>query len=718
MNRWIGICMLLSCCLLAQVELRGERFVLRFEDGKLWLLNAQGQREISIGNMDFAWCPPVAVPLHAEKIAEGAMDIGYRVENDADGKTEVQARVELTPFGFDVTYAIRVPDDFKGSLGGVMQEWAGSDQKRRVDKIGIWKRSEKGGVPYEEKDCYLRRIEGVSGELDAWYVITGNVMWGDTFREHLKMEKTAKEEGIQPYQGKMSFVVTKKGVTAEEVAARRAGRPLCVALTTDRPFNIFSDGMPLVTVTATNCQRNALSAAIRIWARNFDGTVLAENTHQLDLAPDGSAKWNIELPLAEHDMAFVEASAVINGTEIFSRSTVATLPPFLFKYLDKSNIGISAFFNVPSREEVFRLMQRLGVHYVREGDSHELRPYGMVAMMHNNVSSKQPFQEADAAKLDGMVEQYRKRGNVAWEFCNEWNFVNNEEERTRKVNVYLSWVKEIMQRKQAGADINLVCLGLGGADPLFQEEIAKQGGWDWFDAVALHPGRGNVTPDDTGEGWTYLGAIRRTKAVLDRLGVKPLYLTEVYACTQANNWWVDSMRQSAENTILTFAIGKAEGMAAVLFYQMHNGVWFDVGGININDREYDFGLLNRDCSPKPSLMAFATIAEELDGAEFVRYVERAGTALRGMEFVTPTGRFAVLYDRTDGTLQSVESDDFIHLEPWITHWKTKTSHVFKAKGDVVVRDCIGRRRVVTAVNGQVTLALDGAPLIVHGLELE
>ena len=107
----------------------------------------------------------------------------------------------------------------------------------------------------------------------------------------------------------------------------------------------------------------------------------------------------------------------------------------------------------------------------------------------------------------------------------------------------------------------------------------------------------------------YLGAIRSTKEVLEKHGVKPLYLTEVYACTQANNWWVDSLRQSAENTILTFAIGKAEGMAAVLFYQLHDAVWHDVGGINHKDREYDFGLLNRDCSPKPSLMAFATIAE-------------------------------------------------------------------------------------------------------------
>ena len=112
-------------------------------------------------------------------------------------------------------------------------------------------------------------------------------------------------------------------------------------------------------------------------------------------------------PLDDYGMVFVEAKAVINGQEVFTRTTLAKLPPFEYKYLDRSNIGIAAFFNTPSREDAFRLMQRMGVRYLRNGDNHEARKYGMIAMMHNNVSSQVSYQEKDANTLDGMLEKYR-----------------------------------------------------------------------------------------------------------------------------------------------------------------------------------------------------------------------------------------------------------------------------------------------------------------------
>ena len=717
--KWFIMMMITSLCLMAQPVVRNDHFSLLFDHGQLWLLNAHGGKEVSMGRMLFAWSPPVAVPEHAEKTEDGAIEIDYRMEKDPTEKISVRSHVELMPLGFDVTYNIRVPNDFKGSIGGIMQEWGGVDKERQVGKIGVWTRSEKGGVPFEMKDCYLRNFEGLAGELDVWYVISGNHNWGNKGAEHLAVKQMTQKDGFKEYEGKMSFVVTEKGLMADVVAARRGNRHVVVSLRTDKPFNIFSKGNPSVELHLVNCHSDhVVQADVMVWARNFDGELLMEDKFRMTLDANGVQKKNYECPLEDYGMAFVEAKAVIDGQEVFTRTTLAKLPPFEYKYLDRSNIGIAAFFNTPSREDAFRLMQRMGVRYLRNGDNHEAQKYGMIAMMHNNVLSQVSYQEKDANTLDGMLEKYRKQDNVGWEFCNEWNMGKSHEKKVELVAHYLSWVREIDKRRHNGLKINLISQGLAGADPDFQEEIARQGGWNLFDGVALHPGRGNVTPDALGDGWMYLGAIRRTKEVLEKHGVKPLYLTEVYACTQANNWWVDSLRQSAENTILTFAIGKAEGMAAVLFYQLHDAVWHDVGGVNHRDREYDFGLLNRDCSPKPSLMAFATIAEELDGAEFLRYFERRDTNLKGIEFMSPNGKFSVLYDRSDGTKLSEKSDDFIHHEPWIRTWKTKTKHVFQADGDVVVRDCIGRRRTIHPENGRVTLELDGAPLIVHGVKLE
>ena len=209
------------------------------------------------------------------------------------------------------------------------------------------------------------------------------------------------------------------------------------------------------------------------------------------------------------------------------------------------------------------------------------------------------------------------------------------------------------------------------------------------------------------------------KKQIAEFGEKPLHLTEVYACTQPNNWWVDSYRQGAENVLLTFALGVAEKAASVLFYQMHNGVWADVNGINPKDREYDYGLLMRDNSPKPSLMGFATAAEHLDGAEFIRNIEIPGTKIRGMEYSTPRGKMAIVYDRTDGTQQSKNTKDFVHREAWVDHWKTHRAHDFKSNlKEVRTVDAIGRETKIPVREGIVSLTLSGAPLIVYGLELD
>ena len=166
-GKLFGFLTLASCCVMAQTTVRNDRFSLLFDDGKLWLVNAHGGKEISMGRMLFAWCPPVAVPHEVVSHGNGMIDLAYRVEKDETEKITVRSHVELMSHGFDVTYNLLVPNDFRGSIGGIMQEWKGVDKERQVGKIGVWTRSEKGGVPFEERDCYLRKIEGLAGEFDG-----------------------------------------------------------------------------------------------------------------------------------------------------------------------------------------------------------------------------------------------------------------------------------------------------------------------------------------------------------------------------------------------------------------------------------------------------------------------------------------------------------------------------------------------------------------------
>ena len=98
--------------------------------------------------------------------------------------------------------------------------------------------------------------------------------------------------------------------------------------------------------------------------------------------------------------------------------------------------------------------------------------------------------------------------------------------------------------------------------------------------------------------------------------------------------------------------------------------------------------------------------------------------MQGLEFDTPRGKLAILYDRTDGTNLAklsprFRTPDFRHKEAWEEHWKTSAEHVFNASGaDVTVIDSIGRRKTVPVRNGKVSLVMNGAPLMVYGLDLE
>ncbi len=53
------------------------------------------------------------------------------------------------------------------------------------------------------------------------------------------------------------------------------------------------------------------------------------------------------------------------------------------------------------------------------------------------------------------------------------------------------------------------------------------------------------------------------------------------------------------------------------------------------DPEYHYGLMNRDTSAKPSMLAYATAAQVLDRATFVRWLELADPDLKGLLFSTP-----------------------------------------------------------------------------------
>lgn len=709
------ICAVVAVLAAAERAVVSNRFArLEFTNGRICIQDSAGTPMLTTGPLDFCWSPSKATPVSAEKTGDGELRVNYKVENDPTGKVTVTGTFRLDGNKVSCLYDITAPGVNTGGIMHKISPQRGVTTGKKVYKAGIWTRVPKG-TSYEKRGEILKQYAGK--EISIWYLVRGNALWKSYDNEHLRVLDLGKGR----YRGEALFEFHPKEMAAHEVSAANRQEPVALRLFTGRDFNIFESGTPEISAEVSNTSDKELAGVnVRFIARNYDGKTVLDQQQTIALPVGKRQQWKFRLPAAKRNIYFVDASARVNGKEYFTRTNVALLPPHEYR-APRREIGISAHFDEPSREAVFNLMKRIGVQNLRNCDGREAEKYGMIAYLHNNVNGKVQYDPArDGEKLRKMLDQYREQQNIGWEFCNEWNFNQTAEQRKKSVAVYTSWLKAIRQEAaKRGQKINLISLGLAGADPNYLRELANAGAWNLIDGVALHPGRGNMSADCLGSGWFYLGGIRRTKAVLKELGGdKPLYLTEVYAKTSPNNWWSDSYRLAAENTLLSLALGIAEQVAAIQFYQLHDGVWADIGGVNEKDGEYSYGMLMRDNSPKPHLLAFAAASEALDSAEFRRYVELPGTQVRGLEFKTPRGKMAILYDRSEGYFFSKDRKGFVWPEPWVEHWKKFNARTFAgSRQEVTVVDAIGRERKYPVRNGKVKLTLSGAPMIVYGLDL-
>ncbi|MEW1722943.1 class I SAM-dependent methyltransferase [Streptomyces sp. NPDC093109] len=215
---------------------------------------------------------------------------------------------------------------------------------------------------------------------------------------------------------------------------------------------------------------------------------------------------------------------------------------------------------------------------------------------------------------------------------------------------------------------------------------------------------------------------RDQRALLAQAGLlDPVQLGEgeAYAPTKPNSWWHDTYRHAAENVLLTLALAKAEGVTCVCWYQFHDSVLGMPQIADPDNVEYHYGLMNRDLSPKPSLLAYATAARVLDRATFRGHLTFSDPETFGLWFDTPEGPAVVLWNRADGYLLNTSGErtdgHFPAPEVWVDPWPTKT-HLTVTAGDAVRRlDSIGRSRQLTPAQGRVTLTLDGSPRVFYGL---
>jgi hypothetical protein len=274
------------------------------------------------------------------------------------------------------------------------------------------------------------------------------------------------------------------------------------------------------------------------------------------------------------------------------------------------------------------------------------------------------------------------------------------------------------------------------------KKVKELGGWELLDGLCVHPGRGNFAPEypyfrpEVFEGgstptddptkvekmahssyWNFLGSVREAETMIKNYGREmPLWLTEVYCCTYPNSAWEDTLRASAENTVLTYALIKADGVKCGFFYQMFDGIGFDKLGLKPDEREYSFGIFFRDMSPKPIFMGYVAIAEALDGAEFDCWLKTGCETTHAIRFRRGKGSVVVAWDRSEGLILTKwpkKGEKFRSPEPWVNTWTKSVPFSLPAKGKVKVANAIGQLSELSVRDGKVTVQLTGEPMIFY-----
>lgn len=615
----------------------------------------------------------------------------------------------------------------------------------RYDPLALWNRDAGGGIPYETRHGACYAMTYADNRLLLRVRESTPAFGGGVTAVHAPGV-------VDPDGGFVTEAVLVPGLMRPHsagVIARDVVTPLGVDLWADQPFHVWNTG-GAKTVNAQVVNQDATERQVRVtWtARTWDGAVQSGTRGPATVAP--RSVWNTSFPvtMGGRDIAFVEAvvtDVAAPAVTAFSRTSLAVLSSYTYQAGEASMFGLANYpylLTGPTADDVAALMKLIGMKWVRTAYDGALGiPPGDLdgyQLLHNVQLGNIPYGKTALEKqtwATGMVDRCVAAGARYYECGNELNLTATDRTPAEYVTDALLPLRDVMANRP-DATFKVMTCGVAGLDSVWLDGFAAAGGWQEVDVLAYHPGRGNFVADhDPPEPWlepdgrrkpvfwNFIGSLRKADAARAADGGKELWLTEAYASTQPNRWQSDTYRHAAENVLLQLMLARVHRVRCVTWYTLDDGIEQQPREAEPGDIEYHFGLLGRDRGPKPSLLAFATAARFLDQAEYLGRVTFSDTAVKGLLFDTPTGRFSVLWTRHEGYVLNADHGEgayYPHPEPWLDPWPAKTPVSLPTPAaTTTVRElnAIGQETLRTAAGGRVTVTLDGAPRIFVGLDL-
>lgn len=202
----------------------------------------------------------------------------------------------------------------------------------------------------------------------------------------------------------------------------------------------------------------------------------------------------------------------------------------------------------------------------------------------------------------------RYKGKVKyWQIWNEPNiavFFKPEPNASQYFEILKS-AYEIIKKEDSTAQV--VIAGTSGVDVGYLRELKDLGAGDYFDILAVHPYSFDFRspPEDS-----FPDNMKNAQSISEEFGDKPIWLTEF--------GWPISDEDKLDENIQARYLSRIYLMS-YQFNKVEKLFWYDLrnDGDDREDRENNFGLLNRDYSKKESYYAYKNLIDILGGGEFV-----------------------------------------------------------------------------------------------------
>lgn len=271
-----------------------------------------------------------------------------------------------------------------------------------------------------------------------------------------------------------------------------------------------------------------------------------------------------------------------------------------------------------------------------------------------------------------------------------------------------------------------LCAAIAAGQSAWYDKIAEYGGWDQFDAVALHPYGYPYSPDLPIDNiWHVESALKRNNAALEKYGYKETYVTETgYPSVPGDKRAVDIRTQADYNMrcyILSLAYGATNILAYCFTDYSNSGV-----GVDDSDVEFNFGSFYYPdyfgrIMPKPAAVMFANMTRQLESVQSAEINNKYddGDELRVFTLDTELdGDVLVAWSncaRLPNDEVPITRPPRENRRPWENQWHGSQNVTFGTdQSTVEVIDIMGNAKTYKAENGRVTIALTGSPVIIKG----